>query len=174
MEVPKTKEEMEQAQYSLTHVSKIFPDIKPNTLQVWIKREVIKPAIQSAGQGYPTRLSYLNLMEVGLVNLLVNRGVNSHKWLRALLNSGKNYSSKTPLVELMREFKFSRFLLLPGGMRVWVQEGEEVNQDDPHPVYQHRSFEDLKGLMDTMGIPDWLVVNVELLKKYVDGKLREL
>jgi hypothetical protein len=171
MEIPQTKEQMECPIFTLGDIEKIFPaDLKPNTVQVWAKRGIFAPAVQSQGQGYPTRFNYLNLIEIAIVRLLVARGVNEHAYLRALLNSGR----PNGLVEHMRALAFSNFLMLPGGMRVQVHEGEEIDREKPKPLWYYRPAEDLKQLSEIFGIPDWFLINTNMLKWYLDGKLADL
>ena len=57
----------QERHYTLKDVVEIFPNLNPRSIQVWVKKRVIRPALSSSGQGFPVRFNYLNLIEIGLV-----------------------------------------------------------------------------------------------------------
>jgi hypothetical protein len=120
----------------------------------------------------------LNLLEIGTVGILAAMGVNSHEFLRALLNSGSKHKlNKQPLIEHFRAQNFSQLLLLPGIRNYEIEDGNE--QDRPlSPVWYGRNLGEMEKMFSVLstnlGIPAWIVVNFNVLKQFVDKRLREL
>jgi hypothetical protein len=161
--------------YTLQDAAKIFPKLNPRTLQVWVSRGVIKPEIPSAGQGFPVRFSYVNLVEIGLVLQLVRLGANSHAFLKKLMEFAKRLQMDNSWIDGWHQFDC--FLLIPETSAFGAaKEGEQDSiSSPPFILLDYKEFRTVRNFFKREGLsPGWLLVNVRMIKNHVDKQLPAL
>lgn len=140
--------------HTLKDVAAIFPDLKFRTVQMWIKRGVIRPSTPSSGQGFPVRFSYLNLVEVGLVWQIVRLGLDSHSYFFRVMNYVQVMKKGNRWIDGLNFDCF--FIVEPKG---------------PEPFLLIRP-EELINIFNKPGIRmGWLIVDVKSIKNHVDNHL---
>jgi len=82
---------MINAEYTLRGVAAVFPQINTKTIQVRVKRGVIRPSVESSGQGFPVRFDYLTLVEIGLVWQIIKLGGDSHAFFSRVMDQARKY-----------------------------------------------------------------------------------
>lgn len=156
--------------YTLRDVARIFPNLNPRTVQVWVKKGVIRPAIISSGQGFPVRFSYLNLIEIGLVWQIVRLGLDSHAFFLEVMEYARKYQLTNRWID--GRYKFECFFVYPEltafGERLEEKEAQEYVKAPPFLLV---SPEELSDLFQEGAAGGWLVVDIRFIKRMVDAKL---
>jgi len=162
---------MEAQYYTLKDVAEIFPNLNPRTVQVWVKKGVIRPAIVSSGQGFPVRFNYLNLIEIGLVWQIVRLGLDSHAFFLEVMEFARKYQLTNRWID--GRYNFDCFFIYPEltafGKKVDETEGQEYVKAPPFHLV---SPEELFNLFQGDSVAGWLVVDIRVIKKMVDAKLK--
>ena len=162
-----------KADYTLKVVPEIFPTINPRTVQVWVSRGVIQPEIQSAGQGFPVRFTFLNLVEIGLVWQLVKLGVDSHEYLRKTMEHRRKLRLVNGWIDSRYHYDCLFIVLELSAFAAPLNEAEYKNYGEG-PLFFLIKREDLNNFFKENATPGWLIVDVFAIKKYVDEKLASL
>ena len=163
---------MEQAKLSNWNVQEVYPSLKAGTLHTWIKAGIIEPAVPPGGQGFPARYSGENLIEIGIVLQLTRLGVDSHAFLRKLMQAPT--SANRPLVRYISDaHNYQCFLILPG-LSAFAQELSQQDKDAGPPHF----LRPLDKLVEFFGahLPTggWVVVDVGFIKDTVEKRLANL
>jgi len=160
---------MDGAEYTLKDVMAIYPQINPRTIQVWIKRKVLRPLISSAGQGFPVKFSYLNLIEIGLIWQIIKIGQSSHALLSMIMDRARKY----PISWIGgQRYNYNCYFVLI----VSAAFGEQLSRDESHglvewPLNYLIDPKKLQKFIAGMPFAGWIVIDVRLIKGYVDSKL---
>lgn len=163
---------MKQAKLSNWHVQEVYPSLKAGTLHTWLKAGIINPAVPPGGQGFPARYSVENLVEIGIVIQLTRLGVDSHAFLRKLMQSPTG--GNRPLIRYISDVHdFRCFLILPGGSAFTQELSEDDKAAGPPHFLRH-----LDKLVEFFGAPlptgGWVVVDVGFIKDSVEKRLDNL
>lgn len=166
--------DMAKAEYTLKDVSDIFPQINPRTVQVWVKKGVIRPAVSSSGQGFPVKFSYLNLVEIGLVWQIVKLGLDSHAFFLKVMEYVEKYQKVNRWID--GRHKYECFFLYPEVSAFGRKLDEKEAQGyDEAPPFLLLSPERLAQFFQENGMAaGWLVVNVKVIKDIVDAAIASL
>ena len=159
-----------KTEYTLKVVPEIFPNLNPRTVQVWVKRGVIQPDIQSAGKGFPVRFTFLNLVEIGLVWQLVKLGVDSHAFLRKAMDYSKKIRRVNRWIDGRYNYDCLFILVEPTAFSRPLQE-EESKQYVEAPPFCLVGRDELNRFYQENATPGWLIVDILAIKKYVEGQL---
>jgi hypothetical protein len=161
---------MDSAEYTLKDVMAIYPQINPRTIQVWIKRGVLRPLIESAGQGFPVKFSYLNLVEIGLIWQIIKIGQSSHKLLSMIMDHARKY----PVSWIGgQHYNYNCYF----GLIETKAFGKQLSRDEsdgsvewpPNYLINPKKLQEfIEGMPLVAG---WLVIDVRLIKSYVNNKL---
>ncbi len=168
---------MDKPEFTLGDVEKVFPNINRRTIQVWVKRGVIRPAISSSGQGYPVRFSYLNLIEIGLIWQIVRLGLDSHAYFLKVME----YAYKLRLVGRWiaggpeDRYLFDCFFIFPEpmafGKRLTKKEAQNYIEAPPFVLKRPDELDDFFKESSAAG---WLLIDIRAIRHYVDGRLASL
>jgi hypothetical protein len=166
-------------------VLRVFPDLSYRSLQTWVKRGAIVPAVPARRQGAASRFDYLNLIEIGLVIELVKFGYDRHPLLARLMKGAR--SGKTPWLNDMNYdcfllVKDSTFYRQPATGPVRNNDGtidQEATtlalikraQQKPIAAWHLLRHEELVGLFVRPDFSGALVVDIRTVKAYVDKAL---
>jgi hypothetical protein len=162
---------MEAKDYTLKDVAEIFPNLNPRTVQVWVKKGVIRPAIISSGQGFPVRFSYLNLIEIGLVWQIVRLGLDSHAFFLEVMEYAGKYRLTNRWID--GRYNFACFFVYPE-LTAFCRKLDEKEAQEyvKAPPFFLVSPEELSAFFQKDSVGGWLVVDVRVIKKMVDAKLK--
>ncbi len=163
-----------KAEYTLKDVVDIFPQINPRTVQVWVKKGVIRPAVSSSGQGFPVKFSYLNLIEIGLVWQIVKLGLDSHAFFLKVMEYVEKYRRVNRWID--GRYDYDCFFLYPEvsafGRKLDEKEAQKYVEAPPFLLL---SPERMAQFFQENGFAaGWLVVNVKVIKDIVDAAIASL
>jgi hypothetical protein len=165
---------MNKAEYTLRDVAKLFPNIKPRTIQVWVKRGVIRPSVSSSGQGFPVGFSYLNLIEIGLVWQIIRLGLDSHAYFLKAMEFAQKYHKANRWID--GRYNYECFFILPEasafGRRLEEKEAKDYVEFPPFLLFEPEKLNDF--FKESGMAAGWLLVDVRAIKHYVDSKLAAL
>ena len=161
---------MISAEYTLRDVAVVFPQINTRTIQVWVKRGVIRPSVESSGQGFPVRFDYLNLVEIGLVWQLIRIGVDSHAFFSKLMDQARKYSIRWIGGQ---QYSFNCFFVCPEASAFARRLDEKESQDYIEaPLFVLLDPEKIGDFFKVPGwAAGWLLVDVRTIQYYVEEKL---
>ncbi|MBU4232742.1 MAG: hypothetical protein L6277_15695 [Desulfobacterales bacterium] len=161
---------MEAADYTLKDVPVIIPNLKPRTVQMWVKRGVIRPSISSSGQGFPVRFSYLNLIEIALVWQIIRLGLDSHAYFLRVMDYAQKLRKVNRWID--GSYNFECIYVIPESSAFGrLLDKEEAKDYVLAPPFILINPEGLNEFFKKSNITGWLLVDVGAIKRYVDGKI---
>ena len=137
---------MEAADYTLKDVPVIISNLKPRTVQMWVKRGVIRPSISSSGQGFPVRFSYLNFIEIALVWQIIRLGLDSHAYFLRVMDYAQKLRKVNRWIDGIYNFECI-YVILESSAFVRVLDKEEAK--------------------DYVLAPPFILINIEGLNEFI-------
>lgn len=147
--------------YVLKDVKKYYPTLNFRSLQIWCKRGVIIPAEPAKKQGIPSKFSYLNLIEIGLIMQLVIFGLDRHPLLSQMMREAREKKRKW-----IDDFGFNCFLV--------ISYSSFLPEDYDRGVYSEIFWSvqpPENMLFGSPGAPGYVLVDIRAIKAMLDEKL---